>query len=189
MVIEEVLLQDNLLTGSIPASICSLRGSLVNFTTLQADCEPPTLVLGQAQINCVNGCCTACFVGRLAKRWRSPTSTPTLSPSAYCSSPIGRSNDINTVASSISSSFADGSPQAQAQSWLLSVDTATNACNGFDAIRQRYSLAVFFYSTFGSDWFVNTDWLGPQNECDWYGVECTNGLVTSLSMGEFCVVT
>lgn len=68
---EEVLLDQNLITGSVPTSICDLRErtpinfTTYNFTTLHADCEPPTLVLGQAQVNCRNLCCTACSIGVL----------------------------------------------------------------------------------------------------------------------------
>jgi len=116
-----------------------------------------------------------------------PTSLPTFAPTAYnCASPVGRSLDINNAVSSISSSVTPGTPQAKALSWLLNVDTTTNACNGLDKIRQRYSLAVFFYSTIGSNWYDKANWLGPQDECSWYGVTCTNSLVTSLFMGTSC---
>ena len=114
-----------------------------------------------------------------------PSATPTLAPTAYnCSSPFGRSSDIKTVVSSISTSVIPGSPQAQALSWLLINDTATNACNGSDQISQRYSLTVFFYSTMGPDWNHTALWLGPEDECSWFGVRCTNnGFVTSLELG------
>jgi hypothetical protein len=118
-----------------------------------------------------------------------PTSLPTFAPTAYnCASPVGRSLDINNAISSISSSVTPGTPQAKALSWLLNVDTTTNACNGLDKIRQRYSLAVFFYSTLGPTWYAKAYWLELQDECSWYGVTCTNGSVTSLFMGTFCYI-
>lgn len=91
--------------------------------------------------------------------------------------------DINNVVSSLSSSVTPNSPQANALSWLLNTDTVTNACNGLDQIRQRYSLAVFYFSTAGPTWYSQAYWLGPQDECTWYGVTCTNSSVTTLYMG------
>ena len=102
-----------------------------------------------------------------------------------CSNSIRRSIDINNVVSSISSSDTPGSPQNLAKSWLLNNDTATNACHGTNQILQRFSLAVFFYSTLGSNWFNNNFWLGQKGECEWHGVICTNGTVTSLELGTF----
>jgi hypothetical protein len=107
-----------------------------------------------------------------------------LASAAYsCDSTDGRYLNIINAVAWISRFVTPGLPQAKALSWLLNVDTDTNACDGFHNIYQRYSLAVFFFSTIGSDWADNTSWLGQQDECSWYGVTCTNGFVTSLFMG------
>jgi len=101
-----------------------------------------------------------------------------------CKNLTTRERDITSVAQSISGNIDLGSTQELALQWLVNNDTITNTCNGPNAIQQRYSLAVFYYSTIGSNWTNDTFWLGPQYECTWYGVECTNGLVTSLFMGK-----
>jgi hypothetical protein len=103
-----------------------------------------------------------------------------------CKNLTNRDKDINSVVESISGLIEVGSPKNLALQWLLNNDTSTNACDGLNSIQQRYSLAVFYYSTLGSDWINNTFWLGPQDECTWYGVACTSGSVTSLFMGTFC---
>ena len=85
---------------------------------------------------------------------------------------------------SISSVIEPMSPEDLALSWLLNEDTETNACGGLDRIIQRYILAVFYFSTNGSDWKNKTKWLLRDNECTWYGVTCSGGIVvTSLFMG------
>jgi hypothetical protein len=116
-----------------------------------------------------------------------PTVTPSLAPTTYdCAKPINRNRDINSIVESVSSGIIPGSPQDLALQWLLHNDTATNACDGGDRIRQRFALAVFYYSTKGSDWEKGkTSWLGPSDECTWYGVVCLGGKVTSLEMGMF----
>ena len=55
---------------------------------------------------------------------------------------------------------------------------------------EREALIAFYNSTNGDSWFVRSydqqayaAWNGPAGtECDWYGVTCTNGVVTSLQL-------
>jgi hypothetical protein len=62
----QVLLNNNLLTGSVPSGLCTLRSSKpLQFKSLHADCTPgPVSFI--AQTPCANLCCTDCFVGPLA---------------------------------------------------------------------------------------------------------------------------
>ena len=53
--LNEFLLQNNDLTGEMPASICALRTPLGNLEDLWADCAP---VNGRAEVECA--CCTQC---------------------------------------------------------------------------------------------------------------------------------
>ena len=49
---------------------------------------------------------------------------------------------------------------------------------------EREALITFYNSTGGDNWSNNTGWNGAAGtECDWYGVTCTSGEITSLSLG------
>lgn len=60
----------------------------------------------------------------------------------------------------------NSSPQYAAYDWL-----ANNAnLDSYDEqrLRQRYALAVYYYSTNGSQWTRSDRWLSDAHECDWY---------------------
>jgi Leucine-rich repeat (LRR) protein len=49
---------------------------------------------------------------------------------------------------------------------------------------ERDALVALYNSTDGANWTDNTGWLGAAGtECDWYGVTCTSGQITTLSLG------
>ena len=49
---------------------------------------------------------------------------------------------------------------------------------------EREALVALYNSTDGVNWKDNTGWLGEVGtECDWFGVTCTSGVVTQLSLG------
>ena len=51
-------------------------------------------------------------------------------------------------------------------------------------IVQRESLIAIYDATNGDGWTINTGWFDKSSdECAWYGVSCTGGIVTSLSLG------
>jgi Leucine rich repeat len=59
-----------------------------------------------------------------------------------------------------------GSPQGLALSWLASdIRDATMIAW---RMRQRYTLAVLYFSLNGKWWLNNTDWLSSHHECLWY---------------------
>jgi len=78
------------------------------------------------------------------------------------------------------------SPQAKALEWILSDPFVANLTPGVDdndaRIIQRYSLAVFYYSTNGDEWTDKFGWLDSSSECTW-----NNGVVeTDYFRGVFC---
>ena len=82
------------------------------------------------------------------------------------------------------------SPQSKALDWILSDPFVANLTLGVDdndaRIIQRYSLAVFYYSTNGDEW-ANTDkfgWLDSSSECTWNRVVRT--VPSTYSQGVFC---
>lgn len=107
-------------------------------------------------------------------------------------------------------------PQNQAFTWISELDTR-KVCPGDDMLVQRYTLAVFYYSTFGNRWVQcaapsdfddenaiaeananclltvipgsGTDaWLTPSDECQWAGAVCDDsGNVERLDIGKIHV--
>lgn len=77
-------------------------------------------------------------------------------------------------------------PQGQAFLFMTGQDPLMpNVCTY--NIEQRYSLVTFYYSTTGSNWTLNSDWLGPTTECLWFGVVCDIGnSATNLTLGKYC---
>jgi len=120
-----------------------------------------------------------------------PTIRPTVSiapstsqyPSMYdCASPAGRTRDIYSI---LHGNYEIGSPQAQAFDWILNIDDA-NACDGFTRLMERYILAVFYYSTEGSEWKNNSGWLTKVDHCTmWHGILCgVDGRVDVINLFE-----
>ena len=84
----------------------------------------------------------------------------------------------------------ESSPQYAACQWMASEDMLSPLDNGIlssgitQLILQRYSLAVFYYSTEGSNWFSADGWLdGELEECSWEFIECVNEDVVSIDTG------
>ncbi len=52
------------------------------------------------------------------------------------------------------------------------------------SMTERDILIALYNATDGSNWTNNSGWLGAEGtECNWYGVNCSNGRVTRLSLG------
>lgn len=58
------------------------------------------------------------------------------------------------------------SPQYLAFLWLAGNEGLANYSPM--RLRQRYTLATFYYSTNGDQWNVRTNWLTNENECNWF---------------------
>ena len=103
-----------------------------------------------------------------------------LQPSHYvCDSEAGRNRDIVHILDSISGHIAPESPQEKATTWLKLVDKSDN-CN--HTLKERYILAVFFYSTYGENWKDKSMWLSNDDHCSWFGVTCNENNVQRLSL-------
>lgn len=99
----------------------------------------------------------------------SPSMAPTMTPTITASpttSPAMERLQIMLPAYTLEALREPDTPQSSALAWLSSED-------GFNRysdlqLRQRFALATFFYATGGENWLVNTGWLSPTSECDWY---------------------
>merc|ERR1719469_691266 len=45
-------------------------------------------------------------------------------------------------------------------------------------------LEQLYYSTVGESWAVSTNWIEEEYECTWFGVECLDGRVNRLDLGD-----
>jgi hypothetical protein len=67
----------------------------------------------------------------------------------------------------------NSTPQSKAFNWMVA-NNATLGTFSEEIIIQRYALATLFYSTNGDSWSNNTSWLDSGEECNGWGVSCTN---------------
>jgi len=66
----------------------------------------------------------------------------------------------------------NATPQGLAYTWILLEDPLRVDPCTYPTVMQRYSLAVFYFSTTGTDWTTSTGWLSGESECSWFGVSC-----------------
>ena len=89
------------------------------------------------------------------------------------------------------------SPQFRAFNWVNRLDERIVCPQDESAMTQRFVLALFYFSMLGDNPWTNCDanahenpcesdaqrWLGPESECNWYGVTCNQySLVTHLDL-------
>ena len=154
------------------------------------------------------------------------TSTPTASPTSWhfdvdghdrdevierkCG--ISSSNRSKTIMHAIQqfsgpNSLSSGrSPKFRAYNWINRLDERVlcpeddeneqHDGDDYQALLQRYILAVFYFSMLGNDWILCSGyttisdcateeqrWLSEATECDWHGITCNNeGRVTHLDL-------
>jgi hypothetical protein len=65
-------------------------------------------------------------------------------------------------------------PQGMAFDFLVNDDPGLEDPCASSTIEQRYGLVTLYFSTLGEE-TDNTGWLGAEQECTWYGVECQDG--------------
>ena len=117
---------------------------------------------------------------------------------------VSSPNDLNNPAT----------PQAMALDWITNLDSRF-LCPDDPQLKQRYSLAAFYYSTRGNRWNMcdapdnfldpleiaaanarcmiepmpgtgSDAWLTPSDECAWGGVVCdSNGMVERMDIGKW----
>jgi hypothetical protein len=75
--------------------------------------------------------------------------------------------------------------------WLAWLPAPLQAQSGFDCTTatgmpqaECEALAAIYEATDGDNWDTNTDWLQTSTPCDWYGVTCSAGNVSELSLTE-----
>ena len=131
-----------------------------------------------------------------------PSPSPTSEPTRLCGmSSFHRRVALMLMATQASGNLYYGTPHKAALEWLVEAD-GYQVCPDDPNALQRYTLAVFYYSTLGDDWLdcsatptfaedtcdsvrVGTNdnddspkisgdnvWLSPVHECMWAGVQC-----------------
>jgi len=130
-----------------------------------------------------------------------PTTNPSLIPTGQptiCTglTPSSRKNAILTIVTELTDSetFEDeASPQSLALDWILNIDGAQLCPDDNNAIKQRYILAVVYYSTNGDNWNLcsqnsecpdGNSYLSSEDVCTWYRITCENGLVQVIELDD-----
>jgi len=110
---------------------------------------------------------------------KAQTSAPSDSPSSLCRvTPTERSNSISDQIKSIdvlnpSDLLDNSSPQSLALQWIIE-DDLRHLCPGDRKLNQRYIAALLYYSMGGAAWTKSTHFLTEVDECEWYGLSCTD---------------
>lgn len=100
-----------------------------------------------------------------------PTTTPTDSSLfALLSDSLGRQALLDEESISYAS-----------YKWLLTNENLDQYDNM--KLKTRFALAALYFATNGyGNWEIDDGWLSDDDECTWYGIECTIGHLTSLNM-------
>jgi len=128
-----------------------------------------------------------------------PKITPTFHPASFvpnhCNlSKEERKNIIMKKLRSVSKEIITGSFQDLAASWLIEEDSICPNERNINHLKQRYILAIFYYSVHGDQWKLcrKSDMKCSQNsflslmcECKWFGEGCNqDGFVTKIDFGK-----
>eukprot|EP00549_Striatella_unipunctata_P008361 CAMPEP_0118680296 /NCGR_PEP_ID=MMETSP0800-20121206/4279_1 /TAXON_ID=210618 ORGANISM="Striatella unipunctata, Strain CCMP2910" /NCGR_SAMPLE_ID=MMETSP0800 /ASSEMBLY_ACC=CAM_ASM_000638 /LENGTH=475 /DNA_ID=CAMNT_0006576415 /DNA_START=102 /DNA_END=1530 /DNA_ORIENTATION=+ len=145
--LERIYLFHTLLTGSVPSGMCSLD----TLNSISVDCYPQNVL-----VSCDCGTKCNCDVA----------------PSTVGPGSTGSTSFVSRK----SDSFEDGSPGAKAFHWIADHDSLNLSANN-PSVKQRYILALMFYSMNGEDWqytWIETNGIGGNDkpECVWDGVQC-----------------
>lgn len=63
-------------------------------------------------------------------------------------------------------------PQGKAYAYLANDDPGITDHCSYSTLEQRYGLTTLFFATNGETWIDSSGWLGDEQECFWYGVDC-----------------
>lgn len=181
----QMWLHENNLTGEIPSEIAALpnlktlhlEGNLLEGVLSSDICTDTIESLGSDCLDKVFcTCCTCCE-----------------SPCTEAGPPLSSVESIvRSVAINGGEEFEEEySPQSKALKWVNLVYDPEG--DGLDRIIQRYVLATIWYATYAVEnvytdlptpkWTVTEGWLSTYDECDWYGVYCTDdGKVDRISL-------
>jgi Leucine-rich repeat (LRR) protein len=77
-------------------------------------------------------------------------------------------------------------PVAQMQEAIAAPETFD--CGNVTAIPEVEceALVALYDSTGGPSWRINTGWLETKTPCSWYGINCDQGTVRSILLGDWC---
>ena len=147
----------NELTGSMPDEVCALTVE-ADLRSVRVDCE---------EVFCY--CCDDC-------EGSFPTKAPTTSVSTEVENILTPALPVY----SLSAILAAGFPQNDALNWLVESPGILDYSD--EEIRERYALAVLYYSTRESLASVS-NWMTQETICDWQGVACNeNGFVSTIEL-------
>jgi len=82
----------------------------------------------------------------------------------------------------------NATPEELALDWLMHGDPlelSVDSDNDRFRLRQRYALLTFYFATNGPSWTQNDNWLVKNDECTWYGITCSDGVVSSIGSDGF----
>eukprot|EP00592_Proboscia_alata_P017868 CAMPEP_0194397066 /NCGR_PEP_ID=MMETSP0174-20130528/125338_1 /TAXON_ID=216777 /ORGANISM="Proboscia alata, Strain PI-D3" /LENGTH=393 /DNA_ID=CAMNT_0039193203 /DNA_START=25 /DNA_END=1204 /DNA_ORIENTATION=+ len=96
-----------------------------------------------------------------------PTYIPSMSPTAIRILSTDTAMDIFVPLSGEESLKNKTSPQYLAMDWITNQDGANMTLKEVDKIRERYALAVFYYSTQGESWKHQYNFLSDKDVCEW----------------------
>jgi hypothetical protein len=175
-VFRRITTASNQFTGGLPAGMGSIPTLEevyihVNSFTGSADAELCT-------------CCTLCCSGEgealsCAEPPLPPTPAP-VGPNITDAEADMRFAELVGLLTPISGVdvFQDmSSPQYAAANWMAEEDplVLNFSAISLDVIVQRYLLTLVYYSTNGSNWDDQEDFLSQVDVCDWSGVDCNDG--------------
>lgn len=158
--------------------------------------------------SCVGGCCerlVICVSSQPTKLWLGlagivllgfvagggvaianslASSGASSSSSTSNESPSTRDERITLLLNAVSDPalFDDkNSLQWKAKDWLINSNVEAS-----DKIYiQRYVLALFYSSLYGSSWTSNENWMSSdESECAWFGIKCQNDVVVELELNQ-----
>ena len=93
---------------------------------------------------------------------------------------------VNKMIGYLNSTLLKNNTSAQSKvlcEWAKYVDSAIPDYQISYNLIQRYILMLFYYSTNGPRWLINSLWLSDESECLWYGVTCNEyNIVVSLDL-------
>eukprot|EP00804_Cyclotella_cryptica_P013407 CCRYP_005172-RD/>CCRYP_005172-RD protein AED:0.04 eAED:0.04 QI:56/1/1/1/0.66/0.75/4/1306/620 len=117
-----------------------------------------------------------------------PTLSPTITRNTIIPQVIER--DVvkrNVTLSNIASSY----PLSQALNWILHKDEMQLEATD-PKLAQRFTLALLGFQFDYLAWSYNysqtdqsSDWLTSKDECEWFGVTCEGGKISTLNLGKF----
>lgn len=107
----------------------------------------------------------------------SPTNMPVPGPPVNCLEGKTRTEYIFDLLKTITPSDTLLDPttsQGMAYKYLVNDDQALLDPCSYSTIEQRFGLTTFYFATQGAGWSDNSGWLGDDQECTWFGVDCEN---------------